>query len=107
MPREHDYAGDAVAVQNRAGKAKALAAWCWDRGITAADVGAWDARIRSRAARSAGVNPPSCRDGRWATWEDAQALLEEMTGWAARRPDHPRAVQPLLAERAEWVPAPS
>jgi hypothetical protein len=86
-----DWARTATADQNRLAKAKTIASWCWQHGITPATITGWDQTARNRAARTAGVNPPGPGS---PTWGIVDGLLHRMADWAARHPDDPRATPP-------------
>jgi hypothetical protein len=97
-----DFGHTQVADRNRVVKARTLADWCWQRGITPADVTGWDQRTRNRAARAAGVNPPNRLS---PTWELVASLLGSMGVWAAAHPWDDRSWQRLTTERLDWVTA--
>lgn len=103
-----DWARTATADTNRLAKARTLAAWCWQHGITAADVDRWDQKTRNRAARTTAVNPPTPGS---QTWQIVTGLLHRMAAWAARHPSDPRATQHHAGARPDWTreasPAPS
>ncbi|WP_280182662.1 hypothetical protein [Nocardia cyriacigeorgica] len=82
-----DYAHSDAAARSRAEKARRLAGFLWDRGITGTELLAMPAALRRKLARAAQTNPPSTGE----TWESVARLLDEKDVWAARHPDHPAA----------------
>ncbi|MFC3966372.1 hypothetical protein [Nocardia jiangsuensis] len=97
-----DYTHTDHAARSRAEKARALAAYLWDRDIAAAELRALSPATRRKLARAAGTNPPSTDE----TWDVAAALLAEKDAWAARHPDHPAAGRPHADEKLLWVKPP-
>lgn len=97
-----DYTHNDHAARSRAEKARALAAYLWDRGIGAVELAALPAATRRKLARAAEVNPPSTDE----TWSAVAALLDDKDGWAARHPGHPAARRPHLDEKLLWVKPP-
>lgn len=97
-----DFAHGDFATSRRAEKARRLAAYLWDRGITGAEVAAMDAAVRRKLARAADTNPPSTDE----TWTVVTRLLDEKDAWAARNPDHPAARRTATAEKLMWVKPP-
>ncbi|MBF6095804.1 hypothetical protein [Nocardia cyriacigeorgica] len=97
-----DYAHSDAAARSRAEKARRLAGFLWDRGITGTELLAMPAALRRKLARAAQTNPPSTGE----TWESVARLLEEKDVWAARHPDHPAAVRAHLDEKLLWVKPP-
>jgi hypothetical protein len=97
-----DYAHTDHAEKGRADKARRLASYAWERGITGTEVLALPAAVRRKLARAAGTNPPSTEE----TWALVAGLLEEKDAWAARHPDHPAAQRGYPAEKILWVKPP-
>ncbi len=97
-----DYAHSDFAAKGRAEKARRLAAYIWQRGITGAELLALPAAARRKLARAADTNPPSTDE----TWSVAGQLLDEKDAWAARNPDHPAAQRDHLDEKILWVKPP-
>lgn len=94
----HTPAADAA----RAVKARRIAAWCWDHGVTTVDVRWAPARVLAAAARAADVNPPSTQE----TWARVIDLLAQKTAWAASHPGHPAAARPRLRACCTCRPMP-
>lgn len=97
-----DYAHTLTADRNRDAKARALASWCWDRGITPTDLGDADPATLARAARDADVNPPSAE-----TLNLVVDLLEQMAAWADAHPDNDRAQGGTIDRPSWWVGRPA
>ncbi|MBB5915238.1 hypothetical protein BJY24_004105 [Nocardia transvalensis] len=97
-----DYAHTDHASKGRADKARRLAAYIWQRGISGADLLALTAAGRRKLARAADTNPPSTDE----TWAMVARLLDEKDAWAARHPDHPEARRAHLDEKILWVKPP-
>ncbi|MFI9504792.1 hypothetical protein [Nocardia sp. NPDC052566] len=97
-----DYAHGDFATRSRAEKARRLAAFIWDRGITGAELTAMPAAQRRKLARAADTNPPSTDE----TWVAVARLLEEKDAWAARHPDHPAARRAHGGDKLMWVKPP-
>lgn len=95
-----DYAATRQADANRTIKTRTLADWCWEHGITPADIATWPQPTRNRAARTAGVNPPSRLSPTWALVQD---LLAHMTTWAHQNPWDDRAWQHHTHTRPDWT----
>lgn len=94
-----DFAHTREAVRRREQKARTLAAWCWDRGVTATDIIDSDAPTRRVVARAAGVHCPRTLE----TWSNVADLLSAKTDWAARHPGDPRAARAFLDQRPAWA----
>ncbi|RMI32621.1 hypothetical protein [Nocardia stercoris] len=94
-----DYAHTDHAAQGRADKARRLAAYVWQRGITGAELLALAPAVRRKLARAADTNPPSTDE----TWIATAALLDEKDAWAVRHPGHPAAVREHTDEKILWV----
>ncbi|MEV0293886.1 hypothetical protein [Nocardia sp. NPDC050710] len=97
-----DYAHTDASVSRRAEKARRVAAYLWDRGVTAAELGDLPAAVRRKLARAAGINPPSTDE----TWSVVARLLDDKDAWAARHPDHPAARRGHTDEKILWVKPP-
>lgn len=97
-----DYAHTDHAAKGRADKARRLAAYLWQRGITGADLLALPAATRRKLARAADTNPPSTDE----TWDMVARLLDEKDDWAARNPAHPAARRSHRDEKILWVKPP-
>ncbi|RDI45286.1 hypothetical protein [Nocardia mexicana] len=97
-----DYAHTDHASKGRAEKARRLAAYVWQRGITGSELLALPASTRRKLARAADTNPPSTDE----TWALVGQLLDEKDGWAARNPNHPAARRDHLDEKILWVKPP-
>lgn len=97
-----DFGHTEQAQARRTEKVRALAAYCWDRALSAADLRSLSDATRRRLARAADVHPPSS----WETWGQVCEALDAKDAWAARNPRHPGAVRPLPLGRAQWVEAP-
>ncbi|MEU0502430.1 hypothetical protein ACWEO2_26425 [Nocardia sp. NPDC004278] len=97
-----DYAHSDHASKSRAEKARRLAAYIWDRGITGAELLDMPAAILRKLARAAETNPPSTGE----TWTNVADLLDEKDTWAARYPDHPAAQRNHTDEKLLWVKPP-
>ncbi|MBO0853749.1 MAG: hypothetical protein J2P18_08275 [Nocardia sp.] len=97
-----DYAHSDHANCGRAEKARRLAAYLWQRGITGGELAAIPGPLRRKLARAAETNPPSTDE----TWALVGRLLEEKDAWAARNPDHPAARRDQLDEKILWVKPP-
>lgn len=94
-----DFGHTEQAEARRAEKVRALAAYCWDRALSSADLRSMPEAKRRRLARTADVHPPSS----WETWGQVCEALDAKDAWAARNTGHPRAVRPLPLGRAQWV----
>lgn len=94
-----DFGHTEQAQARRAEKVRALASFCWDRAVSAADLRSMTDVARRRLARAADVHPPSS----WETWDQVCDALEAKDTWAARNPAHPGAVRPRPLGRAQWV----
>ncbi|MBF6456006.1 hypothetical protein [Nocardia cyriacigeorgica] len=97
-----DYAHSDAAARSRAEKARRLAGFIWERGISGTELLAMPAALRRKLARAAQTNPPSTGE----TWESVARLLDEKDAWAARNPDHPAAARAHLDEKLLWVKPP-
>jgi hypothetical protein len=97
-----DYAHTDHAAQGRAEKARRLAAYLWQRGITGAELPAIPAATRRKLARAAGTNPPSTEE----TWTLVARLLDEKDTWAARHPNHPAAQRNHTGDKILWIKPP-
>jgi hypothetical protein len=97
-----DYAHTDIAAKGRAEKARRLAAYIWERGITGAELLALPDPTRRKLARAADTNPPSTDE----TWTLAAHLLDEKDAWAVRNPNHPAAQRSSADERILWVKPP-
>ncbi|MEU7768226.1 hypothetical protein AB0B25_24350 [Nocardia sp. NPDC049190] len=97
-----DYAHSDTAAKSRAEKARRLASYLWQRGISGAELLALPARTRRKLARAAETNPPSTDE----TWATVAELLDEKDRWAARNPDHPAATRQHTDEKLLWVKPP-
>ncbi|MGK8489635.1 hypothetical protein [Nocardia asiatica] len=97
-----DYAHSDTAAKSRAEKARRLASYLWQRGITEAEVLAMPAPVRRKVAKAAGTNPPSTEE----TWTTVARLLAEKDSWAARHPEHPAAQRAHTDEKLLWVKPP-
>ncbi|NEW29740.1 hypothetical protein [Nocardia cyriacigeorgica] len=97
-----DYAHSDAAARSRAEKARRLAGFIWERGITGTELLAMPAALRRKLARAAQTNPPSTGE----TWESVARLLDEKDAWAARNPHHPAAARAHLDEKLLWVKPP-
>ncbi|NLU84647.1 hypothetical protein [Rhodococcus sp. HNM0569] len=97
-----DFAHSDAATRRRQEKARALARFAWDRGISSTELLALpDATLRA-LARAADANPPSTRE----TWQQVAALLDVKDDWAARNPEHAAAARPHRDEKIMWVKPP-
>lgn len=94
-----DFGHTEQAHARRETKVRTLASFCWDRGISPADLRAMTDATRRRIARAADVHPPSS----WETWGMVCDALDAKDAWAARNPDHPGAVRARPLGRAQWV----
>ncbi|MGK8520125.1 hypothetical protein ACRS6B_00490 [Nocardia asteroides] len=94
-----DYAHSDAAAKSRAEKARRLANYLWQRGITGAEVLAMPAPVRRKLAKAAETNPPSTDE----TWTVVARLLTEKDDWAARHPEHPAARRGYTDEKLLWV----
>lgn len=97
-----DYAHSDAAAKSRAEKARRLASYLWQRGITGAEVLAMPAPSRRKLARAAETNPPSTDE----TWATVAKLLAEKDEWAARHQEHPSARREHTDEKLLWVKPP-
>ncbi|MEU7633887.1 hypothetical protein AB0C34_28585 [Nocardia sp. NPDC049220] len=97
-----DYAHNDTAAKSRAEKARRLASYLWQRGISGTELLALPAPIRRKLARAAETNPPSTDE----TWATVAELLDEKDGWAVRNPDHPSATRQHTDEKLLWVKPP-
>ncbi|WP_330232591.1 hypothetical protein OHA40_08940 [Nocardia sp. NBC_00508] len=97
-----DYAHSEAAAKSRAEKARRLAGYLWQRGITGAEVLAMSGPVRRKLARAAETNPPSTDE----TWVTVATLLDEKDTWAARHPEHPAARREHADEKLLWVKPP-
>ena len=98
-----DFGHTDHAQARRAHKVRALAAYCWDRALSADDLRAMTDATRRRLARAADVHAPSS----WETWGLVCDALDAKDAWAARNPDHPGASRPRPLGRSQWVAAPT
>lgn len=96
-----DWAHTPAAQEARRRKARLLAVFCWDRGLTSADVQGMDTATRIKLAHRVGVHPPSGQE----TWDLVAALLDDKRRWADRHPTDPRAHPALAQERPLWADA--
>lgn len=99
---EPDYAHSDQARKAREAKATALAAYIWDRGISASELTALAPDTRRKMARAAGINPPSSGE----TWTVVARMLGDKTAWAAANPDHPGSSPAHAEEKIMWVKPP-
>ncbi len=97
-----DYAHSDHASKSRAEKARRLAAYIWDRGITGAELLDMPAATLRKLARAAATNPPSTGE----TWTNVAHLLDEKDTWAGRNPNHPAAQRNRTDEKLLWVKPP-
>ncbi|HLS76132.1 MAG TPA: hypothetical protein VK083_05005 [Nocardia sp.] len=97
-----DYAHNDVSAARRAEKARRLAAYLWDRDISARELRAMPPAQLRKLARAAQTNPPSTGE----TWRLVAELLDEKDAWAARHPDHPAARRTDADEKLLWVKPP-
>ncbi|MFD0364006.1 hypothetical protein ACFQZZ_21370 [Nocardia sp. GCM10030253] len=97
-----DYAHSDSASKSRAEKARRLAGYIWDRGITGAELLAMPAVLRRKLARAAATNPPSTDE----TWASVAQLLDDKDTWAARHPNHAAAQRNHADEKLLWVKPP-
>lgn len=97
-----DYAHTDHASKGRAEKARRLAAYLWQRGISGAEVATIPAATRRKLARAADTNPPSTDE----TWALVARLLDEKDGWATRNPNHPAAQRDHTDEKILWIKPP-
>lgn len=97
-----DFGHTEQARARRTEKVRALAVYCWDRALSAADLRAMPDATRRRLARAADVHPPSS----WETWGQVCDALDVKDAWAVRNPAHPRSARPLPLGRAQWVDTP-
>jgi len=95
-----DWAHTAVARQRREAKARILAEYAWDRGITGAELLDLDEERRFCFARAAEVPPPSTTE----TCELVSDLLADMAAWATKHSGHAATKQLLTAEKSRWLP---
>lgn len=95
-----DYAHTPAAEAGRRAKAARIAAWCWSRAITAADLDGMDAGQLDRVAGQTRVGYPGPGS---TTWHHVKVNLERMTVWATEHPDDPRARQEYAGLRHTWV----
>lgn len=101
MADDVDFRHTAGAEVNRRRKVAVVASWCWQRGITAADLDRCSRGHLVAIAGQARVSPPG--EGS-TTWHHVKVALERMAAWAAAHPGDPRAGQPYLGLGAQWVP---
>lgn len=94
-----DFAHTKGAEQNRILKARKIARWCWDRGLTVSDVLSADDARRRAWARAALVTPPSTME----TWRAVNDAMNAQEGFAEDNPGHPSVKRPHLDERAAWL----
>ncbi|MFI5778906.1 hypothetical protein [Nocardia sp. NPDC051570] len=97
-----DYAHTDHASKGRAEKARRLAAYAWQRGITGAELLALPAATRRKLARAADTNPPGTEE----TWSLVAQLLDDKDIWAARNPNHAAAQREYSEEKILWVKPP-
>ncbi|MEU4343362.1 hypothetical protein AB0H00_19140 [Nocardia sp. NPDC023852] len=97
-----DYAHSDAAAKSRAEKARRLASYVWQRGVTGSELLALPASARRKLARAAETNPPSTDE----TWVTVAQLLDEKDRWAARHPEHPAARRAHTDEKLLWVKPP-
>lgn len=97
-----DYAHSDSAARSRAEKARRLAAYIWDLGITGAELLELTPAVRRKLARAAEQNPPSTDE----TWATVARLLEDKDAWAARHPGHDAAQRANTGEKILWVKPP-
>jgi hypothetical protein len=95
-----DWGHTDVAERNRRVKARRIAAWCWDRAITAGDLDTCTQEQYHAIANQAQVNSPGAGS---TTWHHTKILLERMTVWAVAHPDDKRAQQPYRGLRHTWI----
>lgn len=97
-----DYAHTTAAERNRKVKAQRIAAWCWQRAITAGDLDGCGPVELAAIAGQARVAVPG--EGSM-TWHLVKVALERMAVWAAAHPGDPRAAQPYAGLGRQWVRA--
>lgn len=97
-----DFGHTEQAQARRVEKVRALASYCWDRALTAADLRSMTDATRRRLARAADVHPPSS----WETWGLVCEALDAKDAWAGRNSQHPGAIRPRALGRAQWVDSP-
>ncbi|OJF78835.1 hypothetical protein [Nocardia seriolae] len=97
-----DYAHSDHASRSREEKARRLAAYVWDRGISGDELLAMPTAQRRKLARAADTNPPSTEE----TWQVVARLLADKDAWAPRHPDHPAARRERRDEKILWVKPP-
>jgi hypothetical protein len=97
-----DYAHSDAASKSRAEKARRLAGYIWERGITGAELLEMPTAVRRKLARAAATNPPSTDE----TWTSVAQLLDEKDTWAAQHPNHPAAQRIHADEKLLWVKPP-
>ncbi|MEV6432763.1 hypothetical protein [Nocardia sp. NPDC051463] len=97
-----DYAHSDSASKSRAEKARRLAGYIWDRGITGAELLAMPTTLRRKLARAAATNPPSTDE----TWAAVARLLDDKDAWAEHHPNHAAARRNHTDEKLMWVKPP-
>ncbi|MFF0493974.1 hypothetical protein ACWDSJ_26525 [Nocardia sp. NPDC003482] len=97
-----DYAHNDHASKGRAEKARRLAAYAWQRGISGGELLALAPATLRKLARAADTNPPGSEETR----QLIARLLDEKDAWAARHPNHPAAQRDHLDEKILWVKPP-
>lgn len=102
MPDSSDHAHSDAANAGRAAKARRLAGYLWDRGISAGELAALPAPVLRKLARAAETNPPSTGE----TWRVVADLLDAKDAWAQRNPGHPAAVRAHAPEKILWIKPP-
>lgn len=84
-----DWAHTATAERSRVRKARRVARWLYDQGITAAQVPATPPGVLRAWARAAGCVPPSTPQ----TWVATLTALQALQSWAEANPGHPAAAR--------------
>ncbi|UGT41537.1 hypothetical protein LTV02_37365 [Nocardia yamanashiensis] len=97
-----DYAHSDHASRSREDKARRLAAYVWQRGITGGELLDLPMAQRRKLARAADANPPSTDE----TWQVVARMLAEKDAWAERNPAHPGARREFADEKILWVKPP-
>lgn len=98
----NEFAHTDSAENARLLKARRLAAYVWQRGISGAELMDLPMAQRRKLAREADTNPPSTDE----TWQVVARLLDEKDTWAARHPEHPAARREHADEKILWVKPP-
>lgn len=88
-----DYAHTEYAARNRYDKAKALAKWLWEQGVTAAQLDLWTDDEWARACR-AGVGRPASDETRLVVY----GLMIVKEAWASAHRSDPAARRRVLSD---------